>query len=406
MKNQKREIACLMGLLPDEYIEEINRYSVSGVQNAANKLQWGILKGLESLNENVKVFNSIYVGSYPRLYKKPIIPTFVFRHNADTIDINIGFINIFGIKVFSRYYTVKKALNNWVMDGSGKEKVLLVYAMTTPFAQLAGYIKNKYKDVKVIYVIPDLPMYMNVTLVQQNMIYRTIKKIEEFFFRRALREIDGYVLLTDSMKNWFDRDINYTVIEGMIVEDGNEGDKATIRKKQILYAGGIKREYGVIELTKSFSEIDAPDWELIIYGDGADINTICSYAAKDSRIKVMGSVANTVVVKHQKEVALLVNPRKDQEMTKYSFPSKTLEYMMSGTPMIGYMLSGIPTEYYDNMFVIEDTADGMKKALKMAMDLPQEIRSEMGEKAKKFVIEQKNAKRQCRKIIDLLEGLG
>lgn len=395
-----------MGLFPDEYLDEVNKNSIGGVQNAANKLQWGIVKGLEALDENVRVFNSIYVGSYPKLYRKSLIPTFRFKHGMDQVGINIGFNNIFGLKVFSRYFTVKNALDSWVMDGSEKEKVLLVYAMSTPFAQLAGYIKNKYKDVKVIYVIPDLPMYMNVTLVQQNMIYRTIKKIEEFFFRRALRKIDGYVLLTDSMKNWFDTDINYTVIEGMIVEDGNEIDKVAIRKKQILYAGGIKREYGVVELTKSFSEIDAPEWELIIYGDGADINIIRSYAAKDSRIKVMGSVPNTVVVKHQKEVALLVNPRKDQEMTKYSFPSKTLEYMMSGTPMIGYMLSGIPTEYYDNMFVVEDTENGMKKALKMAMDLPQEIRSKMGEKAKNFVIEQKNAKRQCRKIIDLLEGLG
>ena len=79
--------------------------------------------------------------------------------------------------------------------------------------------------------------------------------------------------------------------------------------------------------------------------------------------------------------------------------------MMSGTPMIGYRLSGIPDEYYDNMFVIEDTEDGMKKALKMVMGLPQDTRNEMGKKARKFVVEQKNAKIQCRKIIDLLEGL-
>ena len=42
--------------------------------------------------------------------------------------------------------------------------------MTTPFAQLAGYIKRKYSSIKVIYIIPDLPMYMNVTKVQESQI--------------------------------------------------------------------------------------------------------------------------------------------------------------------------------------------------------------------------------------------
>lgn len=405
MKNQNREIVCLMGLFPDEYLDEITKNSIGGFQSAANKLQWGIVKGLEDLEENVRIFNSIYVGSYPRLYKKIMIPTFEFKHKNDKIDINIGFNNIFGLKVFSRYFTVKKELDNWASNGSGKEKVLLVYAMTTPFAELAGYVKSTYSDIKVIYIIPDLPMYMNVTMVQQSFIYRTLKKIEEFFFRKSLRKIDGYVLLTDSMKNWFDTKINYTVVEGMIVDDKNVSYNDGLRKKQILYAGGIKCEYGVIDLVKAFSEIEDPEWELILYGDGAAMDTVRGYAERDSRIKVMGFAPNAVVVEHQKEVALLVNPRKDQEMTKYSFPSKTLEYMMSGTPMIGYRLSGIPDEYYDNMFVIEDTEDGMKKALKMVMGLPQDTRNEMGKKARKFVVEQKNAKIQCRKIIDLLEGL-
>lgn len=394
-----------MGLFPDEYVDEITKNSIGGCQNAANKLQWGIVKGLEALEENVRVFNSMYVGSYPRLYKKIMIPTFKFKHENNETDINIGFNNIFGLKVFSRYFTVKKELDKWASNGSGKEKVLLVYAMTTPFAELAGYVKRTYSDIKVIYIIPDLPMYMDVTMVQQSIIYRTLKKIEEFFFRKSLRKIDGYVLLTDSMKNWFDTKINYTVVEGMIVDDKNISYNHRLRKKQILYSGGIKCEYGVIDLVKAFSEIENPEWELIIYGDGSAMDTVRGYAARDSRIKLMGFAPNTVVVEHQKEVALLVNPRKDQEMTKYSFPSKTLEYMMSGTPMIGYRLSGIPEEYYDNMFVIEDTEDGMKEALKMVMGLPQDTRNQMGEKARKFVVEQKNAKIQCRKIIDLLEGL-
>lgn len=405
MKNKEQDIVCLTGLFPEEYVDEINKYSLTGVQNAANKLQWGIVKGLDALGENVTIFNSIYVGSYPRLYRKIMIPTFHFSHGSEKNDINIGFINIAGIKVLSRYYTVKRELDKWASVDSGREKVLLIYAMTTPFAQLAGYIKRKYSSIKVIYIIPDLPMYMNVTKVQKSLVYRTRKKIEEFLFHRSLKNVDGYVLLTDGMKEWFTTDINYTVVEGMATIDNTIDVDDIKKKKQILYAGGIKREYGVIDLVSAFSQIDDPEWELVIYGDGTDMESVCEYAKKDVRIKIMGSAPNAVVMKHQREAALLINPRKNQEMAKYSFPSKTLEYMLSGTPMLGYKLAGIPEEYYDNMFVIQDSENGMEEALRKAMNLPETERIKMGEKAKNFVVKEKNPEKQCKKILELIGRL-
>lgn len=405
MKSKEQDIVCLTGLFPEEYVDEINKYSLTGVQNAANKLQWGIVKGLDGLGKNVTIFNSIYVGSYPRLYRKIMIPTFHFSHGSEKNDINIGFINIAGIKVLSRYYTVKRELDKWASVDSGREKVLLIYAMTTPFAQLAGYIKRKYSSIKVIYIIPDLPMYMNVTKVQESAVYRTRKKIEEFLFHRSLKNVDGYVLLTDGMKEWFTTDINYTVVEGMATIDNTIDVDDIKKKKQILYAGGIKREYGVIDLVSAFSQIDDPEWELVIYGDGTDMESVCEYAKKDVRIKIMGSAPNAVVMKHQREAALLINPRKNQEMAKYSFPSKTLEYMLSGTPMLGYKLAGIPEEYYDNMFVIQDSENGMEEALRMAMDLPKTERIKMGEKAKHFVVKEKNPEKQCQKILELIGRL-
>lgn len=248
-------------------------------------------------------------------------------------------------------------------------------------------------------------MYMNVTKVQESLVYRTRKKIEEFLFHRSLKNVDGYVLLTDGMKEWFTTDINYTVVEGMATIDNTIDVDDIKKKKQILYAGGIKREYGVIDLVSAFSQIDAPEWELVIYGDGTDMESVCEYAKKDVRIKIMGSAPNAVVMKHQREAALLINPRKNQEMAKYSFPSKTLEYMLSGTPMLGYKLAGIPEEYYDNMFVIQDSENGMEEALRKAMNLPETERIKMGEKAKHFVVKEKNPEKQCQKILELIGRL-
>ena len=57
----------------------------------------------------------------------------------------------------------------------------------------------------------------------------------------------------------------------------------------------------------------------------------------------MGCVTNDEIVRLQCEATLLVNPRpSDKEFCKYSFPSKTIEYMASGTPVLMTKLPGVP----------------------------------------------------------------
>ena len=116
----------------------------------------------------------------------------------------------------------------------------------------------------------------------------------------------------------------------------------------------------------------------------------------------MGSVPNVEVVAAQREASLLVNPRKNQIFTKYSFPSKVLEYMSSGTPMMAYKLDGIPTDYDGNYYRIDEDENGFENTLRRVMEFSDEERYEMGDKAKKFVLENKNPKVQCEKIIKLI----
>ena len=396
------KVMCLMGLYPSEYLQEIEANSKAGIQIAANKLQWAIVDGLEENNIDVTIINSLYIGSYPNRYKKIMIPTFSFEHKDNANDINVGFCNLTGFKWLSRYYSVKKEVKKWAKQNND-EKYLLIYALTTPFVNIAKYIKKKFKNIKVCIVVPDLPEYMNVKAMKSNLIYRVLKNIEIKMIKNCIKKVDSYVLLTDAMKSWFDNDINYTVVEGVAVNSID--DYNCTKNKTILYAGGIKEEYGIIDLIKAFIAVDNKEWELDIYGDGADLIKAKELAKNHTNIVFKGMVSNSVVVEEQKKASLLINPRKNHEFTKYSFPSKVLEYMSSGTPMLGYKLDGIPKEYSDYYYVIEDVENGLEIALKNAMSLTDEERKNYGYKAKKFVEDNKNAKSQCAKIVDLLKSL-
>lgn len=97
------------------------------------------------------------------------------------------------------------------------------------------------------------------------------------------------------------------------------------------------------------------DYILEIYGDGDYRAELVELAAKHDRIIYKGLVSRDVIVARQKQVALLINPRPSSyEYTQYSFPSKIMEYMLSGTPVLTTKLPGIPMNMI-NICIISKT---------------------------------------------------
>lgn len=403
------DILCLMGLFPKEYENTVLENSIVGVQNAANKFQWGIVNGLDGIEEaHFKIVNSLYIGSYPKRYTELKIPSFQFSHSYNAKDINVGFTNLSILKIYSRYRGVKKQVDEWVKEKNGEKKVLLAYAMTSPFVEILNYVKQKYPHVICCLVVPDLPEFMNTSSIE-NLFYKNAKRLQIKHFKRNLKNIDCYVFLTEFMKEWFEWDVKYTVIEGIsskTQQDLEKTNQIKEKRKSILYAGMIEEKYGVVDLVKAFMQINDEEWTLELFGNGSSINVIREIAKKDSRVHLRGMVPNNQVLKEQKEVELLVNPRNDmQSFTKYSFPSKVIEYMGSGTPMIGYKLSGMPEEYKEYFYCVDNTKDGLYKTLKMAMELSSDERRMMGRKAEKFIVTKKTAIVQCKKIIEMLDEI-
>lgn len=400
------DILCLMGLFPKEYEAKILKNSKSGVQNAANKFQWGIVNGLDGIeNIHFKIVNSLYIGSYPKRYAELKIPTFEFSHSNIAKDINVGFTNLTFYKNFSRYTGIKKQVDKWVKEDNGEQKVVLAYAMTSPFVEILDYIKRKYSHIVCCLVVPDLPEFMNASSMERKF-YKNAKKLQIKHFKRKLKKIDCYVFLTKFMKEWFDWDVRYTVVEGISLktrDDLKRMDQIEEKRKSILYAGMIEEKYGVVDLVKAFMQIDNSEWSLELFGNGSSVNKIRELSKKDPRIHLRGMAPNEQVLQEQKEVELLVNPRNDtQSFTKYSFPSKVIEYMGSGTPMIGYKLSGMPDEYKEYFYCVDKTENGLYDTLKMAMELSPMERKKMGLRAQEFIVTKKTAVVQCEKIVEML----
>lgn len=131
---------------------------------------------------------------------------------------------------------------------------------------------------------------------------------------------------------------------------------------------------------------------------------ITEISKKHNCIKYYGTVSNSCVLEEEKKSWLLINPRSTkEEYTKYSFPSKNIEYMRSGTPVLYTKLRSMPEEYYEYINLIDDeSADGIKSAIEQIADGDYSIYEKKANAARKFVLENKSSAVQAKKILKMI----
>jgi len=404
-------IIFLSGLFPDSIKNEIEKNSKGVIQYAANLLQWNFVKGLDNFC-NLSLINLPFVGSYPFFYKKLFTKTFHFQHTKNSSDINLGFLNLFLIKNIHRFIKVKKQLYRILESNISSEDIYIIcYAIHSPFLYALSNAKKKYLNVKTCLIAPDLPQYMSEN---SNIFYFLFNKINSFFIKKSLKQVDSFVLLSQYMNMELNiQEKPFIVIEGIFDNLDSIETKFDIKRyednnrKIIFYSGTLAYRYGIINLLNAFQEIKNDDYELWICGNGNSKLEIIKRAGKDNRIKYLGQLPYEKVLHLQTIATVLVNPRTSEgEYTKYSFPSKTIEYMASGTPCIIYKLKGIPSEYYNYCNIIEKKGiDALKEKIIEICELDVTIRKVLGQKAKRFIIENKNPYYQCSKIIQMLKTI-
>ena len=407
--NNDLEVIFLGGLFPKEKEVEILGNSIGNVQNAANNLQWAIVNGLdEVLKEPITIINSMYIGSFPKRYKRLKIDTFKFSHTAEDSlkDINVGFFNLTGIKHTSRYLAIKPYLKKWATTTNGKKKVIIAYAMTSTFTHLLKFVKKIDATITTCMIVPDLPQYMN--LDKKNEFYNIMKRLEIKSIENDMKYIDGYVILTKYMSDALNIKAPTVVMEGISTHLFEDINRLSVEKgiKSILYSGGLIEKYGVLNLVQSFRKLTEDNYRLIICGAGNAESEIIQASQLDKRIIFKGLMNREEVLQLQKSSTILINPRpNNEEYTKFSFPSKILEYMSSGRPVISYELDGIPSEYYDYIYPVSKLDDGLFITLKEVLAKSDDELAEKGLRAKEFVCNEKSNAKQAEKILDLIHSI-
>jgi glycosyltransferase involved in cell wall biosynthesis len=387
---------------PEIREDQIRVDSKISLDYAANNFQWALIAGLAHYNTNIKLITQPNIGSFPTKYKKVYFEqsTFVFDDKDDNYC--LSFVNIPVFKLLSKQHSLFSLLKRKI--NPVEDTTIIVYGLHSPFLKAALDLKKMNNKVKVCLIVPDLPEFMSEN---KNFFYLGLKRIDKFFLDKYVAKVDSFVLLNELMANELQvGNRKWILIEGIYKPDENS---AIIHEKEknktILYTGNIDERYGIKTLVDAFKLIKDPNYRLWIRGGGSAYNYIKQAAVDDARIIYFEQMSKDKLVELQKKATILVNPiSSSQQFTKYFFPSKTMDYLASGTPTLMTRIQGVPNEYYNYVYVAEnDEVAGLQKSIITVCSKEEEELKNFGEKAATFILENKNHIVQAKKLFEMLQ---
>lgn len=396
-------VLFLCGIYPPIHKERIFKDSKRGYQFAAQNFQQAVVEGFIQNGVDITVVSYPFISVFPFGYRKLYVNFKASKIGEKVFVAPSSFINL----PFLRRLTdnTKKEVFNWCETNSTKKELhILVYSLNAGLMKIAVKAKQKYKNVRLSIIVLDLPEFMGSHFLYK---FLGFKDKDINFVYTNIDQFDYFVLLTEAMKNHLKiENGKYCVVEGIFNPINDNSEKIRLLEggvETILYTGALVRKYGIETLLRAFASIENEDYRLVICGDGEAKGLVEEYCRKDSRIQYKGKLPHEKIVSYQKEASLLINPRPPEgQYTKFSFPSKTMEYLASGTPVLMYRLSGVPQAYFDYCFVLDDVSEkALTNKIIEILSLDRFDRETFGKNARRF-IEGKNSKTQIRRIIELI----
>jgi glycosyltransferase involved in cell wall biosynthesis len=414
--NEKKEgssvnYVFLCGIYPKDKEDELFQKSAGKLSFAANLHQWNIIHGLEeNLGAPLTLINTYFLPSYPRYPEKKIAP-YAFSHTEGAQDQTIGYRNLRGIRNFSQMKGIYRALKAYLDAHAGQETTVFVYTMRFCAMKAVARLKKKGYPIHACLIVPDVPSVLSQYGARKGLYNKISSRYNVCQVEKLTRAMDSFVLLSAPMKELVAvGDRPYCVVDGIYDQaDATlplEKEKST-DEKRIVYTGSLHREYGICDLLEAFAKISDPTYRLLIAGNGNALDAVKAAEKADARISYLGLLQKDAVKELQSSSTLLVNPRPLEGIdAKYSFPSKTIEYMLRQKPVLMRRLPGMDPIYEEYLFTpekcgCEDFAD----AIVFVCELPQEQKEAIAKKARAYILEHKGAKQQMQTVLQMLNQI-
>lgn len=375
-------------------------------QIQTHKLTWAVIHGIESTGRVVDVISTVATADYPQSkwlwsgYRK-------WDRDNGSDNRLIPFINVFGLKQLTRFLGCLVFLIRWSLAHRGRKRNVLLYGLISAhlWAVLCARLLFAMNGTVLITDLPGLG------IPREPWWRRVLRPIDRSLINRAVQVLDGFIVLTRQIAEDYLPNAPAIVMEGILsveseaLANANQQPGGQPEEFVVLYAGVLQRSYGITMLLEAFAKLPKTGFSLLLLGRGDMEAEIRRRAEQDPRICFLGFVSPAEVFRRCLQATVLVNPRPSGEcFTPYSFPSKILEYMAAGRPVITTRLPGIPAEYDPYVVWLDrETPEGLASLLLQLREQPAARLHDLGRRGREFVLQEKNYRRQGKRIVEFIE---
>lgn len=369
------------------------------ISQAGNLCQLGLIQGLAETP-----INFIQVISYfpNRIFPagKRFISRGKYQYLCNGIEFHVlPYLNFPGLRALSVNVGVLFALLKKTRRGDS----VLFYNITIP-SGVVGILLRWIRGVHCFAMVYDI--HVPGQTVPDSFRWR----FELWKHKWLLPKLDGVIAINFKILSDFNCVGNGIVIEGGVtipqVASHFQPVSRTFSTFTIVFAGRLSEDNGIELILKAVQQLPNPELRLVIAGNGSLCDMVKTAIETDSRITYVGQLLHTEVMAIYQKAQLLMCIRLTKQLdTGYFFPSKLIECMATGVPVLTTRIVGTnfdPAEYA--YIVDQETAEGVGAGIINCMNKGAAYNFDIGEKARTFVLENLTWRKQCERIIDFIEN--
>lgn len=399
------EIAFVGSPVCDAFCEQSPACSVAG-----NKFQKRLIEAIEAAaGQPLKVVSFVPASMFPRGRQ------LWYGANTHRLDGNgfettfVSFVNAPVVKQVSQAWGIFREVAGWLWRKRHARRVVIVYNVFSPHS-LPVLAATRLFGGKAVALIADLPHDVYGFRGVKGVLERADFVVQT----RSIARFDAQIPLTAAIAEDFAPRVPALVLEGGVAvpANGTEADRPSAAQRDgedriCMFSGLLNEINGVDLLLDAFARIPGAEYRLWIYGRGPLEARVREAAERDRRIRYGGFLPNAEIARLQRQATVLVNPRPSHRaITRYTFPSKLIEYMLSGRPVLTTALPGIPQEYHLHLHLVRDeTPDGLATAIRGVCEMPANERERLAQRTRDFVVREKNWQRQGQRVYDFVREL-
>jgi glycosyltransferase involved in cell wall biosynthesis len=241
-------------------------------------------------------------------------------------------------------------------------------------------------------------------------------KLDYWMQRRLIPHFDGHVVTSDAIARDFLDGKPHLRLEGGIrkgfMEQTNrETWSATEHDHGELFvitaAGRLDETNGLPELLEAFSLLQGEHFRLRIAGSGPLDGQVRAAAARDPRIEFLGLLSFEGVLEIYSSSSVLINLRMTKmRNTRYFFPSKMMEYLASGVPVISTCTGHVEEEFGAFTYLLrEETPQALAQLIEHVAALDLEERRRSGQRARAYMATHKTWEAQTQKLAEFIRSI-